>query len=208
MKAVRARVSSGNPGAVRAGRGFERVDPGCGLGEVTGPNRDGFDTWQAGGHQPALGRFPSKHGWLSRKQERFRSGIGLLQKVTDAGIWVPVRERRPSRACRQAGRSYGPVRRLGGAASVVLRAAGSWPAWLTRPGPTRRCWTGRDSEIHPRRRTISSVSAGTTLNRSPTMPKSARSKIGASGSLLTAAMTLDVCMPARCWIAPEMPIAR
>src|SRR6266496_6145054 len=32
--------------------------------------------------------------------------------------------------------------------------------------------------------------------------------MGASGSLLTAAMTLEVCMPARCWIAPEIPAAR
>src|SRR5262249_27537453 len=54
---------------------------------------------------------------------------------------------------------------------------------------------------------ISSRSCGTTLNRSPTTPKSASSKIGASGSLFTAIIVLDVCMPARCWIAPEMPIA-
>jgi len=26
-------------------------------------------------------------------------------------------------------------------------------------------------------------------------------------SLLTATIVLDVCMPARCWIAPEMPSA-
>ena len=50
-------------------------------------------------------------------------------------------------------------------------------------------------------------SCGTTLNRSPTTPKSARSKIGASASLLTATIVFDVCMPARCWIAPEMPSA-
>ena len=54
---------------------------------------------------------------------------------------------------------------------------------------------------------ISSAACGTTLNRSPTTPKSASSKIGASASLLTATMVLEVCMPARCWIAPEMPSA-
>jgi 2-polyprenyl-6-methoxyphenol hydroxylase-like FAD-dependent oxidoreductase len=53
----------------------------------------------------------------------------------------------------------------------------------------------------------SSVSWGTTWKRSPTTPKSASSKIGASGSLLIAMMVLAVCMPARCWIAPEMPTA-
>ena len=48
---------------------------------------------------------------------------------------------------------------------------------------------------------------GRTLNRSPTTPKSTSSKIGASSSLLTATIVLEVCMPARCWIAPEMPAA-
>ena len=32
-------------------------------------------------------------------------------------------------------------------------------------------------------------------------------EIGASSSLLTATIVLEVCMPARCWIAPEMPSA-
>src|ERR1700730_8380617 len=31
--------------------------------------------------------------------------------------------------------------------------------------------------------------------------------MGASGSLLTATMVLEVCIPARCWIAPEIPTA-
>ena len=54
---------------------------------------------------------------------------------------------------------------------------------------------------------ISSAAWGTTLNRSPTTPKSASSKIGASPSLFTATIVFEVCMPARCWIAPEMPSA-
>src|SRR5579863_944248 len=53
----------------------------------------------------------------------------------------------------------------------------------------------------------SSRSCGTTVNRSPTMPRSAISKMGASGSLLIAMIVLEVCMPARCWMAPEMPTA-
>src|SRR5829696_8396197 len=32
-------------------------------------------------------------------------------------------------------------------------------------------------------------------------------KMGASASLLTATIVLEVCMPARCWMAPEMPTA-
>src|SRR5262249_43281966 len=59
----------------------------------------------------------------------------------------------------------------------------------------------------PVRFSISSTSCGTTLNRSPTTPKSASSKIGASGSLFTTMIVFDVCIPARCWIAPEMPTA-
>src|ERR1700689_916704 len=54
---------------------------------------------------------------------------------------------------------------------------------------------------------ISSVSCGTTWDRSPTTPKSASSNIGASASLLITMMVLEVCMPARCWMAPEMPTA-
>jgi hypothetical protein len=37
--------------------------------------------------------------------------------------------------------------------------------------------------------------------------ESATWKIGASSSLLMATMTLESFMPARCWIAPEMPTA-
>src|SRR6476620_290225 len=54
---------------------------------------------------------------------------------------------------------------------------------------------------------IASVACGRTAKRSPTTPKSTSSKIGASLSLLTATIVLDVCMPARCWMAPEMPHA-
>ena len=52
-----------------------------------------------------------------------------------------------------------------------------------------------------------SVSSGTILNRSPTRPMSATWKIGASSSLLIAMIVFESFMPARCWIAPEMPIA-
>jgi len=53
----------------------------------------------------------------------------------------------------------------------------------------------------------SSVRAGTTLNRSPTIPKSDIEKIGASASLLIATMFFDVCIPALCWMAPDIPQA-
>ena len=52
-----------------------------------------------------------------------------------------------------------------------------------------------------------SVSSGMILNRSPTRPMSATWKIGASSSLLIAMIVFESFMPARCWIAPEMPIA-
>ena len=53
-----------------------------------------------------------------------------------------------------------------------------------------------------------SVSSGTFSNKSPTSPTSATWKIGASPSLLIAAMTLLSFIPARCWMAPEMPAHR
>ena len=52
-----------------------------------------------------------------------------------------------------------------------------------------------------------SVNSGTFSNRSPTRPTSATWKMGASASLLMAAITLLSFMPARCWMAPEMPQA-
>src|SRR6185437_12581094 len=53
-----------------------------------------------------------------------------------------------------------------------------------------------------------SVSFGRILFRSPTMPRSENSKIGAFASLLIATMFSELCMPTLCWIAPEMPAAR
>lgn len=53
-----------------------------------------------------------------------------------------------------------------------------------------------------------SVSSGTISKRLPTRPTSATWNIGASASLLIAAITLLSFMPARCWIAPEMPAQR
>src|SRR4029453_13290955 len=50
----------------------------------------------------------------------------------------------------------------------------------------------------------SSVSLGTTSFRSPTTPRSQKSKIGALGSLLIATITPELCMPTLCWIAPEI----
>src|SRR5207237_777158 len=46
------------------------------------------------------------------------------------------------------------------------------------------------------------------LFRSPTIPRSENSKIGAFWSLLIATMFSLACMPTLCWIAPEIPAAR
>src|ERR1019366_5719912 len=53
-----------------------------------------------------------------------------------------------------------------------------------------------------------SVSLGRILLRSPTMPRSENSKIGALASLLIATMFSEACIPTLCWIAPEIPAAR
>ena len=52
-----------------------------------------------------------------------------------------------------------------------------------------------------------SMSAGSTLCTSPTIPRSATEKIGASWSLLMAMMFLEPFIPTRCWVAPEIPHA-
>ena len=82
-----------------------------------------------------------------------------------------------------------------------------------RRGPRHRRWRGprrrRRTERagQPLRLVTFSAAAGSTVCRSPTTPKSTSSKIGASSSLLTATIVFEVCMPARCWMAPEMPLA-
>ncbi len=52
-----------------------------------------------------------------------------------------------------------------------------------------------------------SIISGIALNKSATSPKSATWKIGASGSLLMATIVLESFIPAKCWIAPEIPTA-
>lgn len=82
--------------------------------------------------------------------------------------------------------------------------------WLASENPGQAlpqalgCWTRHYWAL---RASSAEITWGTTLKTSPTMPKSAISKIGASPSLLMATMVLAVCIPALCWIAPEMPRA-
>ena len=66
---------------------------------------------------------------------------------------------------------------------------------------------GAHQWIQPFFALTASVSLGMILLRSPTMPRSENSKIGAFGSLLIATMFSEDCMPTLCWIAPEMPAA-
>ena len=73
----------------------------------------------------------------------------------------------------------------------------------------RRIVRGADlgAPRQPLRARTSSASFGAIWLRSPTMPKSAKSKIGAFGSLLIATIVPEFCIPTLCWIAPEMPSA-
>ncbi|SDQ78263.1 hypothetical protein SAMN04489742_2543 [Arthrobacter crystallopoietes] len=71
-----------------------------------------------------------------------------------------------------------------------------WSSCLSPPGRSIRC--SRSGQVQPRRAFISSINWGTTVKTSPTTPKSAISKIGASPSLLMATIVLAVCMPERC----------
>ena len=60
---------------------------------------------------------------------------------------------------------------------------------------------------YPLRASSSLMSWGTTLSTSPTMPRSASLKIGASASLLIATMFLLPFMPTVCCMAPLIPQA-
>ena len=52
-----------------------------------------------------------------------------------------------------------------------------------------------------------SINFGNTLCTSPTIPRSATEKMGASWSLLMATMFFEFFMPTMCWVAPEIPHA-
>ncbi len=52
------------------------------------------------------------------------------------------------------------------------------------------------------------MSFGSTLCTSPTIPRSATEKMGASWSLLMATMFFEFFIPTKCWVAPEMPQAK
>ncbi len=64
---------------------------------------------------------------------------------------------------------------------------------------------GRGGYEPVRRFSISSVRAGTTLKRSPTTPRSAIFRIGASGSFVIATIRLAPFIPTMCWSAPLIP---
>ena len=52
-----------------------------------------------------------------------------------------------------------------------------------------------------------SMSSGTTVWTSPTTARSLNSKIGACGSLFTATIVFEFCIPTLCCTAPEIPSA-
>ena len=82
---------------------------------------------------------------------------------------------------------------------------------LRRRADGRRVVAGDDAaarHYEPFLALMASVSLGTILLRSPTIPRSENSKIGALASLLIATMFSEDCIPTLCWIAPEMPAAR
>lgn len=82
-----------------------------------------------------------------------------------------------------------------------------WRTWPRRPYKFMpiRCQTGPSCPPGALGQLFSS--SRRIVNRSPTSPISAISKIGASASLLIATMVPASLMPVRCWMAPEMPMA-
>lgn len=88
---------------------------------------------------------------------------------------------------------------------AAYRASGDLCRKRRTPGRSRGF--GRSVEGWRQRDFRASMRAGITLWTSPTMPRSATAKIGASGSLLMAMMFLEPFMPTRCCVAPEIPAA-
>ena len=148
-----------------------------------------------------------------------------------SGFRVRATQRRvPVRAGRKKARKFSAVSRHGKiiCATVVFTASllrsfreamfsfsmfsGSVPRPVLRVQPENAHGPGANPEaVHQiwsaDQRLSASISFGSTLWTSPTMPRSATAKIGASGSLLMAMMFLEPFIPTRCWVAPEMPAA-
>ncbi len=141
-------------------------------------------------------------------------GAGLLALVDDRDghLPQPLRQLRlllqqlaePDRAREPAGTAAHDqytdldplVRRVGGSAD---RLAGA---------ERRRVVRGADrGHGYALRARTSSVSLGAIWVRSPITPRSAKSKMGAFGSLLTATIVPELCIPTLCWMAPLMPSA-
>src|SRR6266542_3219562 len=71
-----------------------------------------------------------------------------------------------------------------------------------------REFSGCDGHQPPFFAFTASVSLGRILFRSPTTPTTAQSQIGAFGSLLSARMFSELCIPTLCWREPEKRGAR
>ena len=120
--------------------------------------------------------------------------------------------RRPARQRARPERQRGPaaIASTGAAAPARPGARERRRARRARPRPCpRAAWRDYPPALAPAgqpfRRRISATACGRTVNRSPTTPKSAISKIGASGSELIATIVPDACMPPRWCTAPETP---
>ena len=89
-----------------------------------------------------------------------------------------------------------------------MRSSGGSVGRADRVGGAEWRWeVARPRHLRYARARTSSVSFGTIWCRSPTTPRSQKSKIGAFGSLLIATIVPAPCIPTLCWIAPEIPHA-
>ncbi len=144
--------------------------------------------WRWGGHYRSV---------LTPSGTRNGRGSAVLRAPVDprgcaAGRRAPfvAASDQPAGAPRPRGRGAG---RTSGLAPFAHRLA------------TPRRWSAGRCQPRALR---ASMSLGTTLCTSPTTPRSATEKMGASWSLLMATMFFEFFMPTRCWVAPEIPQAR
>lgn len=172
---------TGADGAVKAaGAAGAPGAAGVAAAELCGPT----STWTGGhGDPPATRGNPCRRDdcGTSAASSYFRESAGSLTGTGAPDVSEPPAVRRANASSGGQGSPPGvrgrPRRSEGVVMSYFRRASRAW------------------------------MSAGTTVNTSPTTPKSAISKMGASASWLMATMVLAVCMPARCWMAPEIPSA-
>lgn len=151
--------------------------------------------------------------WPWHRKRRGKDALLLLTTIRRYDLYSMTIHGNDHRYCGVTGRRtvvFVNADDLANIRSTARRDRGWWP-YRDHGGQSPRRFLSRPAanrEVMDRRaRQSFRVSSGTISKRSPTSPRSATWKMGASSSLFMAMIVFESFIPARCCIAPEMPTA-